>query len=721
MSGPNFELSIPDSSVDWYFVSARAVESIHAPWSFDIVCRPVDDDYNAAKLVAEVITLRATLTWRTDGDDRALEAVVDDVEARERQFTIRLVPRVALLADVIDHNVFVDEDAIAIAEKILGEHDITIENQCIRELPKRAQTVQAFESELEFVSRILADEGVAWFCHPTDIDKLVLCDHPDGFHEFGGDPLVLLEPGGMKTGTSLLSASLTQRISPEKVTLRDYNFETPDLDLEVDESVGDGVLEQYEYRGHYPDKGLGKTLAAIRLEEFRQQHHVLTCETSHRGLFPGAMVELEGRDDIADTWLIVSLEHDVRERTTESVLRPYTARFRAVLAADGYRPKRATEPSLGGVQTLDVCSGGGEIEPDEFGRVRAKFRWDRVHPKDDTASNWFRVTQPPLSGSYLGPRVGWEVLSSFWGCSGDDPIQLGRLYTGTDMPPSGLPGNKVVSAFGSSSTPGGGSKNLVEFNDTAGGESMNFIASKDYNERSENDKVCNITTNEERTVGNNRTLIVGQVHNVKVNNQQTYTVGSNRTINTKADKTITATTEIIKVGGARIFDIAGDQATECTSLIRAIALAKTVGAIEQQQTSVTGLSTRTIGVAWGQKSGKQAGVDVTGLHKIEVGGAKNVSAPKFGLSISRGKLSETYASKSIKAGGDINTKAMMDMELKVAGNADLKGANVVFVAKAKIVLKAQGTKITIKASGITVDAKVDNKKASVDKNDEKYD
>src|SRR5262249_24067038 len=142
---------------------------------FEVVAHPSGD---ADRAVAEI---GAPATLRILGDDgsaRAIETIVDAVIAHgggagDRQGThgpteIRLVPRLALLADGVDHAVFLDQDALQIAEAVLSAHGYKLQTRCERALDRRPQRVQAFESDLDFVSRILADEGIVWFLHPEE-------------------------------------------------------------------------------------------------------------------------------------------------------------------------------------------------------------------------------------------------------------------------------------------------------------------------------------------------------------------------------------------------------------------------------------------------------------------------------------------------------------------------------------------------------------------------
>ena len=81
-----------------------------------------------------------------------------------RYLRLTIVPAPSpLLAEAVDHQVFTDLTALDIIERVLTEHGIKTVKRVRRSLPKRAQCVQAFESDLAFISRLCAEEGIVWF------------------------------------------------------------------------------------------------------------------------------------------------------------------------------------------------------------------------------------------------------------------------------------------------------------------------------------------------------------------------------------------------------------------------------------------------------------------------------------------------------------------------------------------------------------------------------
>jgi type VI secretion system secreted protein VgrG len=373
-----------------------------------------------------------------------------------------------------------------------------------------------------------------------------------------------------------------------------------------------------------------------------------------------------------------------------------------------------------GVQTTTVtAAGGSEIHTEEHGRSRVHLRWDRRRPMDDTSSAWTRVLQPATTGSLFLPRTGWEELTAFWGPSADAPLLLGRLDNGAATPPRSLPGSKTSTMFGSATTPGGGSANVVLMDDTAGSEGLSFVASKDFNERTENDKATDIKADDTHTVGANRKLIVGNVHQVAVTGAQTYTVGGGRTVNVESDFNLEAASESVMVGGLRMFNVGGDYSTSCASLTRLVGAAKVETAIEHQQRDVTGASTVMVGGSWSETGVVHAAVHVAGGNAELVAGAKTINAGKYELTV-RGALSETLASRKIKAGGKVNEAYKGPLTMTIAGAMKIKGADVTIKATTKLTIKASGITVEITPGNIKIDGKFDGKVNSVDEGDESY-
>ncbi|APR87918.1 Putative vgr related protein [Minicystis rosea] len=711
-----FHLFIGGFETPWRAVALAGEERIHAPWSFDVTCTPPD---HAAPVDVGALLARPARFGLPTGDDneRLVSGFIDRVVAVHHGYRFTVVPYVAELGDVVDHHVFLGKDAVTIAEEVLATRHLRVERRLTRDIAARAQCVQHAETSLAFVSRILAEEGIAWWLKPNEEDDvLVLSDSPSAYNDVeGGCTLRVAEDAGLDGEDTVRKIRLRACVVSDKVSMRDYDFEHPSVDQSVEAGDHGGGLEVFAYPGGYADPSVGRTVARIRLEEVQREALVLEAETRCRRLAAAHVLSLrEGaRDDINQPWLVVEVTHALDQHG-------YLARFRAVPAANGYRPPRPTSPRMPGVQTATVSGpSGSEIHTEAHGRVRAKLRWDRRLERDETSSHWLRVAQPPTSGGFFLPRTGWEVLLGFSGSSADAPFVLARLANGAAPPPEALPARKVVSAFGSLTTPNGGSGNELRLDDSAGAEGMGFSASANYNERTENDKVTGVVGADAHAIGASRKLIVGTVHQVSVTSAQSYTIGGSREVNVNANKSIGAASEAVVIGGARMFTIGGDQTTACSALTRVVGAAKAEAAIEHQHRSVTGSSTIAIGGTWTAAAGAHAGVSVLGASVEQVGGAKNIVCGKYNLNVT-GALSETLATRSIRASGDRGEQFGATATYLVGGAAKLAGADVVIKATAKITIKAGGATVTITPGSITIDGAFSGAVASEDHGDEAY-
>jgi type VI secretion system secreted protein VgrG len=657
---------------------------------------------------------------RADGSASTTIGVVDAIQSDYAELTVTIVPRAALLADTSDFRVFVDEDAHAIALTVLSEHGIDIERRLARTASKRPQCVQAFESDLRFVQRLLAEEGAAFFFeHDSGKDVMVFVDAPSSVVPIDGDDALRLAPdAGLRADEHVTEATLSYGLVPEKFRLRDYDVTRPLADLTKDASADSGAGLRFEYPAGTADPGTLEELARIRLEEARAEHIVLSAVTTSRRMAVGRTFRLldAPRGDMAGPWLVVELGYDLSDDGAKgaNAASDVSERFRAeivcVPAQSPHRPTRIEAPALG-VQTATATGpSGSEIHTDELGRCTALLRWDRRRASDDHASAWLRPLEPQTSGSMYLPRVGWDLLLGYSGPSADMPLPLGRLDHGAAPPAEALPAHKVRSAFGSRTTPGGGSANVLRTDDTAGSEGMDLTASYDYNELTQTHKTVDVTSTDTITVGTNRSLIVGKTHEVGVEGAQTYIVGATRTVDVGANLTFASASESISVGGTRTLNIGGDCSTKTAVLTRIVGGPKVATAIEAHNRHVSGAETLLVGGDWNELGGVVSACGVGGAHLRAVAGAWSVHTPSFSMKAS--SLHEGFGAHTVRA-GLVQDVAKGSASLKVGGSASLKGSKVVVNASSSLVIKAAGTTIQLTPSSITVKGALNSSVASV--------
>ncbi|MFO0590464.1 MAG: type VI secretion system tip protein TssI/VgrG [Polyangiaceae bacterium] len=697
-------------------------ERVHAPFRFEVTV--LSRSHGEAPLILDaesILGSPALLTLQGD-PPRKIYGVVSEVHAEPEGYRVVLTPPIAALADVVDYRVFLGTDVVTIAKALLVERGIDVEERISHAPERRPQCVQAWESSLHFLSRILAEEGILWMCETEGHRALVvLSDDPTGRTPMEGDehlPFGGGEVAGLIGAESVYGTTLRRAVATERVTLSDFHFQHPRADPTA--SAGKGSLEHYEPLAGALTAEVTARLAAVRLGERTRESLTLSGRSNCSRLAAGRTFVLQGAPHAAEdrTWLVIALRHDARDFGAAESGLSHEITFTAVPADKPYRPKRSAAPMAGGLQMGNVTgSTGSEIHTEPHGRVKARLRWDRRGSDDDGASTWIRPVQPPLSGGFFLPRVGWEVLFGFGRTAADEPYLLGRLDNGAHVPAASLPAEKVRSAFGSRTSPGGGSRNLLRMDDAAGIEGFSLVASKDLNERTENDKGTTIAADESVTVGGNHTEIVGIQSAVGVLGTQSITVGGNRDMTTTGQLAIQAASESVSIGGARKFQVGGDMTTKCASLTRTVGGMKTELAIEEQNRHVSGAHTVAVGGSWAEVGGLSSLVSVLGASTLTAGGPMAVQTANYSLSAST--ITETYGAKSESAGGVRTFSAESSFSLHAGGALLMKGAAAVFEA-GSIEISASGTTIKLGGGTITIDGKLDTAGGSLVTGDEKH-
>ena len=433
--------------------------------------------------------------------------------------------------------------------------------------PEREYTVQYRETDLEFILRLLSEEGIYFAVHFEDgKDILVLGDDPRGLGDIDGEKSLgfLAEMGFQGATDHVARVSRKHRITSDKVTLRDYDSDRPRLKVEAKvegKDPGGHTLEVYQYPGRFTDAAVGNQRAKVLLDSIQAERDVVRGETGALTLFPGLRfaVERHPYDPLNQEYLVtgVHIEWSLpRHGATDGGGAPrYACQFEAIpTSTSPFRPpRRAREAAIPGAQTaVTTGASGQEIHVNEGGQVKVQFPWDRLQKKDDGASRWIRTSQLALGGSMFLPRVGWEVSVRHLDGDADRPLVMGRMYNAATPPPYALPENKERSSIQTATSPGGGSSNEIRMHDAKGKEEMFMNGSKDMST-----DVKNSTT---ESVGGSSAKKVGGDQAKNVTNSVTATVGGGQSIAVGGNQTTHVETFMVDdVGGGHSLDIGGNR------------------------------------------------------------------------------------------------------------------------------------------------------------------
>ncbi|HHV6277939.1 TPA: type VI secretion system tip protein TssI/VgrG, partial [Pseudomonas aeruginosa] len=433
----------------------------------------------------------------------------------------------------------------------------------------REYCVQYDESDLHFVQRLCAEEGIHFhFRHSAEAHLLVFGDDQTVFPRLGRPTAYVHDSGLVADEPVIKRFSLRLASRTTRTTRRDYDFEKPRLLLEAGnrpaaDAPAEPDLEDYDYPGRFVDRQRGKLLNQRALERHRADRRLGEGVSDQPLLVSGHFLEIaeHPRAEWNDLWLLSEVFHEGKQpqvleenvtsdtsASTDDFQQGYRNRFLATPWEVFFRPPlEHPKPRVLGSQTAVVTGPPGEeIHCDRYGRVRVQFHWDREGQGDDKSSCWLRVASGWAGNGYGGiviPRVGMEVLVDFLEGDPDQPLVSGCVYHAAHPVPYELPANQTRSVFKSLSSPGGGGYNELRIEDRKGQEQIFVHAQRDWDENIEHDQKIRVGHERHDTVeANSYSEFKAEEH---------HTVRGERKVELKADDHLTVgDSQHVKLGRA---------------------------------------------------------------------------------------------------------------------------------------------------------------------------
>ncbi|EMA2446457.1 type VI secretion system Vgr family protein [Vibrio fluvialis] len=430
-----------------------------------------------------------------------------------------------------------------------------------RDCAQREFCVQYRETDLDFLHRLAAEEGLVYsFIHEEGKHTLIFSDASDSLPKLGEPIPYNTLAGGMIESPYISALSVHTQSEVSQTALQDYSFKKPTYSF-AQQAVGIEMAyqqpdyEHFDAPGRYKDDVSGKAFSQIRLDYLRRNAHTATGKSNQPLLRPGVKFDLQEHldDTLNRDWLVVRVtsqgtQPQALEEAGGNGATTYANQFTLIPAHRTWRATPQAKPQVDGPMIATVVGPQGEeIFCDEHGRVKLHFPWDRYSNGDEHSSCWVRVSQG-WAGSQYGmiaiPRIGHEVIVSFLNGDPDQPIVTGRTYHATNTAPYTLPDNKTKTVLRTETHQGQG-YNELSFEDQAGSEQIYLHAQKDFDGLIENDHTSVIKHDKHLTVENdrfsqiknNQHLTVGGESRTKIGLDQSIEIGGS--LHQKvADKTI---------------------------------------------------------------------------------------------------------------------------------------------------------------------------------------
>ncbi len=284
-------------------------------------------------LLDAIVGQPAVLSINTATGERWFHGIVGRMELTgetvgQTYFRVELVPAVWLLTHRYHSRIFQGKTVREIITDVLTKGGLASDRfrfSLERTYEPREYCVQYRETDYNFISRLMEEEGIWWCFEQTEEGHtLVMADSAAAYAPIEGEAkLAYRSATGMNVETEhIFRFRVAQSVRPGAVVLNDFNFEKPKLKLEALADAGrDTGLEFADHPGEFGEQAQGTALAGLRKEEFQAARQGGIGRSNCKRLTPGKTFELKdypaaGYDG---SYLVTGVTHQGKEsigRTT---------------------------------------------------------------------------------------------------------------------------------------------------------------------------------------------------------------------------------------------------------------------------------------------------------------------------------------------------------------------------------------------------------------------
>ncbi|MGO7990418.1 type VI secretion system tip protein TssI/VgrG [Rhizobium leguminosarum] len=464
-----------------------------------------------------------------------------------RSYSMVLRPQMWLLSRRSDCRIWMDKTAVDIVETLFSEHGIPAPDTSgvITPPPPQHYSVQWNETDLAYLTRRFEEDGLFyWFSHEDGKHKLHVADGARSWlgpsPSAQGEGRVRLAQGSSDRN-HINEWSRRYSYVPGQRAGADWNFETPRM---VPGTMTPSLVqmpeatkrELYEYPARISSVAEAERAEKLRMQASEADHDRVFGGSTSRILEAGRRFtpyEVAHPDHAYEEHVVVKAVHTVVDRSyeTNSNEPEFHNEFEALPSRVSMTPHRETKrPRIEGTQVAIVAGPSGEeIHPDQYGRIKLWFPWDRKAKKDGSDTCWVRVAQSWAGSTWGGqiiPRIGMEVMVAFVDGDPDRPLVTGVVPNPANAVPYTLPANKTKSTFRTQTHKGTGF-NEMSFEDENGREEIYMHAQRDHRIHVENSRSKRIDNNQAESIGHNKTIEVGNNHHEVIGGNMTLMVGPN--------------------------------------------------------------------------------------------------------------------------------------------------------------------------------------------------
>jgi len=523
--------------------------------TFDVV------EFKLEEALSELFTLTLTLSSRDaeiNLQQQLLQKVIFDVYSNGKKqrtvhgiiekakrgdsgfkrtyYTLVVRPLLWQLTLTKDSRIYHFKSVPDIIDEILRDFNIVFDKQMMDPHVVREYTTMKRESYYEFISRLAAEEGMAFWFEET------MMFYSDSHLGMTGGPALIYNPHPQAATRELVINTLSFECAmrPTKTKTKDYRYSHPDvlMDARAETRNPQPNFTVYDSYGRYYDEKTAQQFSQYRLEALRSDSELGQATSNSIQLMPGKIFGISEHptQSINRRWQVIRITHQgtlPQSLGNESDDSPanLTNELSFIPGEHDWRPAFTHKPQADGDEMATVVGPKGEeIYVNEDGAVKVAFHWNAYDAKDENASCWVRVMQNWNGNGYgflATPRIGQEVIIAYLNGDLDRPIITGTVYNGSNRPPLNLPAEKTRMSIKSKTHKGDGF-NELRFEDENGKQQVFIQAEKDFDQLTKHNHVVQVDNNAHLQVNNEYSETVKSHRYIKIEGEAHHTIQLDR-------------------------------------------------------------------------------------------------------------------------------------------------------------------------------------------------
>ena len=376
----------------------EGTEAISDLFEFQIEVLSKNHSITPDKLIGKTVSLKIH-----DKQERTFHGYISQFTYGEikadnlRVYRLTMVPWLWFLTKTSNHRIFQNKNTKEIVLQVFQDLGFTdFDYKATGNNKQREYCVQYNESDFEFVSRLLEEDGIAYyFEQKKDAHVLHIVDAQNAYQLCKETGLTYSK--GNQPNTQINRWEHLYEFRKGRWSLNDYDFKFPtksQLKSTASTSKFANVkkYEHYEYTPYHDFAGIGD-LTKKRMEAEEAPMDTIEGSSDCSSFYAGGKFQLKKHavKEEQGEYVIITIQHKASD---DSYLAgnedksEYRNDFICIPEKVYYRPPLVRQkPWMQGPQSATVVGPKGEeIYTDDFGRIKVQFHWDREGKNNENSS-----------------------------------------------------------------------------------------------------------------------------------------------------------------------------------------------------------------------------------------------------------------------------------------------------------------------------------------------